>query len=49
MPEPVRIVDVVQRGPEEVRPVVVSLTDAEAALGRTTPGGVDGPVVRGLV
>ena len=43
--EPVRVVDVVQGGAEEVGAVVVPLPDAETPLGGTAPGGVDRPVV----
>jgi hypothetical protein len=46
--EPIRVVEVVEGGAEEVGPVVVPLADAEAALSGTAPRGVHGPVVRGL-
>jgi hypothetical protein len=46
--EPLRIVEVIQSGAEEVRSVVVALPDPKASLGRTAPGGVDRRV-RGLV
>jgi hypothetical protein len=46
--EPIGVVQALQRRVEQVGPMVVPLADAEAALRRTAPGGVHGPVVRGV-